>query len=550
MTKSVYIAAPESTPHKTLIALKAIASLRAAGQKVGLFRPIIADDVPDACLEELLLAADADQAYQSGYGITYSELRRGDTGALTQIIDRYEQVADGFDTMVIVGSDFTGVIKPVEFSLNAKIAADLNAPVLLIAPSQGKTATDLSHAVDFLIKTIDHEYAHLIGVIGVDVDSTQVADTMDELGRLNLDLVAVFTDPRQQTSVWPPNFAQVVSAQTDQVRTPLRFQYELMRRAKSDKRTVILPETTDDRVLTAAGLVLAHDIANLILLGDRETIMNRAATLGVDLSAAKVQDPTDPELVEKFAEQYATLRAHKGMTLDKARQTLTDLSYFGTMMIYFGLADGMVSGAIHTTANTIRPSLEFIKTKPGVALVSGYFLMCLPDRVFVFADCAVTTNPTPEQLADIALASATTAEAFGIEPRVAMLSYSTGTSGTGPDVDMVRAATALLQERAHHLPAEGPIQFDAAIDPVVARTKLPQSSVAGHATVFVFPDLDTGNITYKAVQRTAHTLALGPVLQGLRKPVNDLSRGALVDDIVNTVAITAIQAQADPAAPF
>jgi phosphate acetyltransferase len=238
------------------------------------------------------------------------------------------------------------------------------------------------------------------------------------------------------------------------------------------------------------------------------------------------------------------------MTLDRARQTLTDLSYFATMMIHFGMADGMVSGAIHTTANTIRPSLEFIKTKPGVALVSGYFLMCLPDQVLVFADCAVNPNPSAAQLADIAQASADTARSFEIAPRVALLSYSTAGSGSGPDVDLVTEATELLQTKAPDLPVAGPIQFDAAVDQAVAATKLPGSKVAGHATVFVFPDLDSGNITYKAVQRTAHTLALGPVLQGLRKPVNDLSRGALVDDIVNTVAITAIQAQSDPPAQF
>jgi phosphate acetyltransferase len=227
---------------------------------------------------------------------------------------------------------------------------------------------------------------------------------------------------------------------------------------------------------------------------------------------------------------------------------MADLSYFGTMMVHFGMADGMVSGAINTTANTIRPSLEFIKTKPGVTVVSSSFLMCLPDRVLVFGDCAVNPDPTAEELADIAISSAETAVAFGVEPRVAMLSYSTGSSGAGADVDKVREATRLVKQRAPELLVEGPIQFDAAMDPAVARTKLPDSEVAGRATVFIFPDLNTGNNTYKAVQRTANAVAVGPVLQGLNKPVNDLSRGATVDDIVNTVAITAIQAQAEPAA--
>jgi phosphate acetyltransferase len=254
--------------------------------------------------------------------------------------------------------------------------------------------------------------------------------------------------------------------------------------------------------------------------------------------------PFDADLVEKFAAAYAEARAHKGMTVERAREIVTDISYFGTLMVQLGLADGMVSGAVNTTAHTIRPALEFVKTKPGVSTVSSVFLMCLADRVLVYGDCAVIPEPTTEQLADIAISSAETARQFGIEPRVAMLSYSTGTSGSGADVEKVRAATALVAERSPDLLLEGPIQYDAAIDPEVARTKLPDSAVAGRATVFIFPDLNTGNNTYKAVQRSAHAVAIGPVLQGLRKPVNDLSRGALISDIVNTVAITAVQAQA------
>jgi phosphate acetyltransferase len=247
--------------------------------------------------------------------------------------------------------------------------------------------------------------------------------------------------------------------------------------------------------------------------------------------------------VERFAAAYAEARAHKGMTVEKARTVVTDISYFGTMMVHLGLADGMVSGAVNTTAHTIRPALEFVKTRPGVNTVSSVFLMCLADRVLVYGDCAVIPEPSTEQLADIAISSAATARQFGIEPLVAMLSYSTGASGSGAEVEKVRAATALVAEREPDLLLEGPIQYDAAVDPDVARTKLPDSPVAGRATVFIFPDLNTGNNTYKAVQRSAHAVAIGPVLQGLRKPVNDLSRGALVTDIVNTVAITAVQAQ-------
>lgn len=325
--------------------------------------------------------------------------------------------------------------------------------------------------------------------------------------------------------------------------TPQMFEYQLIERARADRKRIVLPEGDDDRILRAAGRVLQRKIADLTILGDEAAVRGRAAELGVDIEAAEVLDPRTCPLRDEFAEEYARLRAHKGMTVDRARETLVDISYFGTMMVHMGVADGMVSGAAHTTAHTIRPSFEIIKTMPGVSTVSSVFLMCLADRVLAYGDCAVVPDPTADQLADIAISSARTAAQFGIEPRVAMLSYSTGESGTGADVDKVREGTRLAKERAPELLVEGPIQYDAAIEPTVARTKLPDSAVAGQATVFIFPDLNTGNNTYKAVQRSAGAVAIGPVLQGLNKPVNDLSRGALVADIVNTVAITAIQAQ-------
>jgi phosphate acetyltransferase len=348
----------------------------------------------------------------------------------------------------------------------------------------------------------------------------------------------VFAEQVDQTAL-----LAAINVSASDVRTPLMFEYQLMERARANRQRIVLPESEDDRILEAAGILLRRGVANLILLGDETRVRARASMLGLDLDDASIVSPLDPALVEKFAGAYADARAHKGMTLERAREVVTDISYFGTMMVHLGMADGMVSGAVNTTAHTIRPALEFIKTKPGVSTVSSVFLMCLADRVLAYGDCAVIPEPTVEQLADIAVSSAETARQFGIEPRVAMLSYSTGTSGSGADVEKVRAATELVRERAPELLLEGPIQYDAAVDPEVARTKLPNSPVAGRATVFIFPDLNTGNNTYKAVQRSAHAIAIGPVLQGLRKPVNDLSRGALVDDIVNTVAITAVQAQ-------
>jgi phosphate acetyltransferase len=325
--------------------------------------------------------------------------------------------------------------------------------------------------------------------------------------------------------------------------TPLRFEYELIQRAKRDRQHIVLPEGDDERVLRAAEILLRRRVVDITLLGEPRAIHERAATLGVHLEGANLIDPRTSEWHEEFVATYLELRAHKGITRAFARDAMVDASYFGSMMVHKGLADGMVSGAAHTTAHTIRPALEFIKTKPGVSIVSSVFLMCLHDRVLVYADCAVNPNPDAAQLADIAISSAETAARFGITPRVAMLSYSTGSSGDGADVAHVREATAIARALRPDLPIEGPMQYDAAVDPDVARKKLPDSRVAGNATVFIFPDLNTGNNTYKAVQRSAGAVAIGPILQGLNRPVNDLSRGCTVLDIVNTVAVTAIQAQ-------
>ncbi|WP_324649654.1 phosphate acetyltransferase [Georgenia sp. H159] len=326
--------------------------------------------------------------------------------------------------------------------------------------------------------------------------------------------------------------------------TPLMFEAELIERARTDRKHIVLPEGTDDRILRAASTLLSRGVADLTLLGVESDVRGRASELGLDIDAAAVVDPRTSELLEPFAREYTALRAHRGMTMERALEIMPSVSYFGTMMVHLGHADGMVSGARHTTAHTIKPSFEIIKTRPGTSIVSSVFLMCLADRVLVYGDCAVNPDPDAEQLADIAISSAETSAQFGIEPRIAMLSYSTGTSGSGAEVDKVRAATTIVRESRPDLSVEGPIQYDAAVDASVAQTKLPESDVAGRATVFIFPDLNTGNNTYKAVQRSAGAVAIGPVLQGLNKPVNDLSRGALVGDIVNTVAITAIQAQA------
>ncbi|MDO3702312.1 phosphate acetyltransferase [Micromonospora sp. C28SCA-DRY-2] len=329
--------------------------------------------------------------------------------------------------------------------------------------------------------------------------------------------------------------------------TPLMFEYDLIDRARTQRRHVVLPEGAEERILRAAEILLRRNVADLTLLGRPDDIARRTRELGIDIGGARVVDPVTSEWRDEFAAEYAKLRAHRGVTAELAHDIVAQPNYFGTLMVQTGHADGMVSGATHTTAATIRPAFEIIRTVPGVSVASSVFFMLLADRVLVYGDCAVNRDPDAGQLADIAISSADTAARFGIEPRVAMLSYSTGTSGAGEDVEKVAAATKLVRERRPELLVEGPIQYDAAIDPAVAATKLPGSEVAGRATVFIFPDLNTGNNTYKAVQRSAGAVAVGPVMQGLRRPVNDLSRGATVPDIVNTVAITAIQASAEVA---
>jgi len=334
---------------------------------------------------------------------------------------------------------------------------------------------------------------------------------------------------------------QIKLADTETI-TPMMFEYSLLQKARSNIQKIVLPESTDDRILRACEILLRRDAVEIILLGKHREISRLASTKGIDISKATIIDPETSGLIDEFAQIFWQLRRHKGINADNARDIVSSLSYFGTMMVYCGYADGMVSGAIHTTQETIRPALQIIKTKPGIPIVSSLFFMSMEREVLIYADCAINQNPDAHELATIAVTTADTAREFGFTPRIAMLSYSTGTSGRGDDVDKVAQATQIAKSLRPDLAIEGPIQYDAAIDPDVAHTKLPDSDVAGRATVFVFPDLNTGNNTYKAVQRSTHALAIGPILQGLNKPVNDLSRGCNVADVVSTVLITAIQA--------
>lgn len=387
-----------------------------------------------------------------------------------------------------------------------------------------------------------------IPILKVKDDSYQTAIALDKIiPTITADSIRKITMAKGlfDTAVDKNKLGEQFRRSPKEMVTPMMFQYRLFERARENRQKIVLPESMDERILRAADILIHRDVVDILFVGNQKSIENQSIQMGLDLSKAEVYDPQKSDLIEKFSQTFYDMRKDKGLTLDAARDAMVHPNYFATMMVYEGLADGMVSGATHTTTDTVRPALQIIKTNPNTSIVSSVFFMCLDTKVLVYGDCAINLDPDAKSLAQIAISSADTAARFGIEPRVAMLSYSTGTSGTGPEVDKVREATKLAQEMRPDLLIEGPIQYDAAIDEKVAKKKLPNSKVAGRATVFVFPDLNTGNNTYKAVQRSTGALAIGPVLQGLRLPVNDLSRGCLVDDIINTVVITAIQAQQD-----
>jgi phosphate acetyltransferase len=398
-----------------------------------------------------------------------------------------------------------------------------------------------------LIKTL----TNLIKIPIISVDY----DTITTVNRINSLIVHISSKDKHKIEIGKnlileytdyKRIHEMLNIERVKKRTPEIFKFELIERAKSNKKRIVLPEGDEPRTLKAVQKVRKMDIADIVLLGDPDKIKNKANSLSITLdSNVEIIEPQKHENFEEYVETYYQLRKHKNLPEDYARDVMRERTYYGTMMIYKGKADGLVSGAVHTTAHTIRPAFEIIKTKPDIKYASSIFFMCLKDRVLVYGDCAIIPEPNVEQLANIAVASADTAKSFEIDPYIALLSYSTGSSGKGPEVEKVREATKLVKQMRPDLHVEGPIQYDAAISPDVAKIKLPESDVAGKATVFIFPDLNTGNNTYKAVQRASNAIAIGPVLQGLKKPVNDLSRGCLLDDIVYTIALTAIQAQED-----
>lgn len=552
---SVTIISPEAANGRNVVALGVVTAL-ASIKKTAVFRPAVCRK--DTFTDILLEASNTGLTREQSVGVCPRRAREDKAGSRADIVAAYTEAIEAAqpEAVVIVGTDKSPVNDPAFFAFNADVAADLKAPVLLAVCTINRTPEQVRFTVEASTATIEAAGTKVVGVFITGCKDDQPEALHAEFADYP---VPVWTLPAVDFSeegavakaseafsfnVDTADLLAAIDAPFEVPTTPYAFQYSLLGKAKANRKTIVLPEGEEDRIIKAADYLLERDVVDLIIVGDENAILARGEELGLkSLSKAKFQAMDDEEVLTPMVAKLCELRAKKGMTEDQARKQLTDASYFGTMLVVLGLADGLVSGSVNSTANTVRPALQVIKTKPGTSLVSGAFLMCFKDHVAVFSDCAINLNPNAEQLAEIAIQSAETAKAFGLEPKVGMLSYSTLGSGKGPDVDLVEAATAIVKDKAPELAVVGSIQFDAAWSPTVAATKAKGDPVAGHVNVFVFPDLCAGNIGYKAVQRSSGAVAVGPVLQGLNRPVNDLSRGATVQDIINTVALTAIEAQ-------
>lgn len=695
MIKTVFVASTEPYSGKSLVSLGLVNMLLGKAQKIGFFKPITGQSIQqkkDNHIDTILSHFDLPIAYDDTNAFTWQEaMRQVDTESQGEMIDtiirKFKYLEDKYDFTVIEGTDYQGEGAAFEFEINAQIAKNLRAPVIIVISGEKKSTAQIVNGSLTAIRNFDSREIQVLAIVANKVSEDNVQDVQELLTQQISSEILVSVIPENKSLQNPtmkevreklngkllfgnehlsnqvdnfvtgamqvPNFlnylkenvlivtpgdrgdiiisalqanlstsyskvagivltagyqpeepivrlieglqtvvpiiavqtgtfetsnivgairSKISSGDTKKIQlaidtfnkyvsipeldkrlitfkpsgiTPRMFQYQITNWAKSNKKHIVLPEGTDERILKAAARLISQDIVSLTLLGNKDEILALVSRLDINLDLNKINiiDPHQSEYYDDFVNTLYELRKTKNVNMEMARDMMTDVSYFGTMMVYKGLADGMVSGAVHTTQHTIRPALQFVKTKPGISVVSSVFFMCLPDRVSVFGDCAVNPNPTAEQLAEIAISSAESSQRFGIEPRVAMLSYSSGTSGEGEDVEKVRRATEIVKQKRPDLKIEGPIQYDAAVDPVVGSSKMPGSEVAGRASVLIFPDLNTGNNTYKAVQRETGALAIGPMLQGLNKPVNDLSRGCTVDDVFNTVIITAIQCQ-------
>ncbi|WP_139959841.1 phosphate acetyltransferase [Flavicella sediminum] len=694
MSKAIYIATIESDSGKSLVSLGLLRMMLTKSSKVGYFRPIINeaneskyDDHTNTAINFFNLNLDYKDCYAYKQGEVVQLLGEGKIDeVINTVIEKYKQLENRFDYVLVEGSDFSGIGGFTELDVNLMIAKNLNIPALIVGSGNGKTTEEFIQTMQLTYKSFKEKEVDVIGLIANKIDESEmyfvkkalqkhipkeiqidiipkvsflsnptvkeVVEALDGkvlfgeqfldnsigsyssgamqlrnyLTRIKDNALVVTPGDRAdiilgalqanassnypkiagiiltgsllpeesilrliegvqstvpiisveggtfsitnkigavKSKIYASNskkillsldtFDSYVNAEGITKRltthsstkmTPKMFQYNMLQKAKQNRKHIVLPEGNDERIIRAASRLQILNIVDLTILGDKNTIQLKCDQIGlqIDLDKINILNPEDSIHNDAFAQTLFEARKHKGMTETIAKDLVTDVSYYGTLMIMNGLADGMVSGAAHTTQHTIKPSLQLIKTKPGVSVVSSVFFMCLADRVSVMGDCAVNPNPNAEQLAEIAISSALSSEAFGIEARIAMLSYSSGSSGKGEEVEKVRKATEIVKRLRPDLKIEGPIQYDAAVDMSVAQTKMPASEVAGQASVLIFPDLNTGNNTYKAIQRETGALAIGPMLQGLNKPVNDLSRGCTVDDIFNTVLLTAIQA--------
>ena len=552
---NITIISPEAANGRNVVALGVTEALASVG-KTAVFRPAVCKK--DTFTDVLIETANAGLSREQCVGVCPKRARNDKEGSRADIVAAYAQAIEIAkpDAVVIVGTDKSSINDPAMFAFNADVAADLKSQVLLAVCTINRTTEEVRGTVEASTRVIEDAGSRVAGVFITGCDEAQLNPIKDCFVDYP---VPVWTLPAvdfedddavvKASDVFASNvdsseLIAAIESPFEAPITPYSFQYDLLGKAKSNKKTIVLPEGAEDRIIKAADYLLERDIVDLIIVGDGNAILARGEKLGLkSLSKAKFQAKDDETVLAPMVAKLCELRAKKGMTEEQARKQLTDDSYFGTMLVVMGMADGLVSGSVNSTANTVRPALQVIKTKPGTSLVSGAFLMCFKDHVAVFADCAINLNPNAEQLAEIAIQSAETAKSFGLDPKVGLLSYSTLGSGKGPDVDLVEEATAIVKAKSPELPVVGSVQFDAAWSPVVAAAKAKGDPVAGHVNVFVFPDLCAGNIGYKAVQRSSGAVAVGPVLQGLKRPVNDLSRGATVQDIINTVALTAVEAQ-------
>lgn len=545
--KSVYISSYDFD--NSLFILQLLKCIEGRFHKIAIFKPIKKRNSDRLYQYKQCTKKSVIDVFDTGYDLKniQSAIALNCIDDIIQIcIEQIEAIKDKYDFIIVEGLSRKILFNKIGFDINLEIAKNINTPIInILNINAQKTVKDILNQIKIEKNEINKAcVGHLLTII-INNNKLLYKNLQEHLKSIDIDIMHQLIEKRDCLHLDKNNQDKLSNTLEKsiftQVVTPIMFKTKLFSMAKKNKKRIVLPESSDDRILQASSILLHQDIVDIILLGDKEEILSKARLLHVDISKATIINPKTYLHLDEYAKELHDIRKSKGLTLDEAKKTVLDVNYFATMMVYKNHADGMVSGAIHTTAETIRPALQIIKTKPDVSIISSIFFMCLDTNVLVYGDCAINPNPTSEELVQIAISSANTAKAFDIDAKIAMLSYSTGNSGKGNDVEKVKIALNTIKNKYPNLLIDGPIQYDAAVDLDVAKAKLPDSKVAGKANVFIFPTLDAGNITYKAVQRSAKAVAIGPVLQGLKKPINDLSRGCLVEDIVNTVAITAIQ---------